>query len=833
MDTRAQSETVGAILLVGLVVVSVSAVGYATVQRGTATDDAPSVSVSVRVTNASVTLVHDGGDAVRTAGLEVIVREDGADRGLTWAGGSLDGDGDGRFGPGEEWTAGVALDPDATVRVLLIDRATETVLADRTVEPTVSADPAGLNAPPDPAFTYSPAAPTDGDRVAFTATGTDPDGTITGRTWLVDGTAAGSGASFERTFAAGSYEVALEATDDGGATATARETVTVGGGNEAPTAAFDADPTEANVSETVALDAGGSFDPDGSIASYEWTFGDGNASTGETTSHAYGATGDYVVTLTVTDDEGATASDTETVAVTAAPVADPGSAFRDIDRDGKFTEETDQLIPDAEIEDGVYDAGDDQLVIPSSVDAIDAGGSTVDLRGEGLIVAVDLDSDTEIRLDGRGGSIVATDVALDNYQNTNGDGQVRFVADGSIDVSGSTVDSARKISLDGGRLTLTDATLNNYQNTNGGGAITLTGPDGIDAADSSLQTAGDIVAVAGGGPVDLEGATLDNYQNTNGDGSVRVTADADLNLRDARVDTGGDIDLSGREVDVSGSSLDNYQNSNGDGSLRLDATGDIDGIGTTFDSGREIRLTADGMELSGATLDNYQGSNGDGRIELDADGAIDAPATTFDSAKGIDLSAGALAADDAVFDNYQGSNGDGEIDLSVQGAIGANRTRFDSARRIALSADGSIDLGEATLDNYQNTNGDGEIAVEAGGDLAASDTTVDSAKAITLSGRSVDLTDGRLDNYQNSNGGGEITVRTDGGDAVLERTRLDSQKKIVGDVDGTRSIRVEGAEILNKGKTPGNGNPNKSGKPTMTNENGAMVVGEPARGRVG
>ncbi|MFD5213473.1 PKD domain-containing protein [Microbacterium sp. NPDC058345] len=65
-----------------------------------------------------------------------------------------------------------------------------------------------------------------------------------------------------------------------------------------------------------AFDASGSTDPDGSIAGYAWDFGDNGASTGAAPSHQFLASGDYEVTLTVTDNRGATSTATETVQVT-------------------------------------------------------------------------------------------------------------------------------------------------------------------------------------------------------------------------------------------------------------------------------------------------------------------------------------------------------------------------------------------------------------------------------------------------------------------------------------------------------------------------------------
>ncbi|UPM44131.1 glycosyl hydrolase family 18 protein [Halocatena salina] len=63
------------------------------------------------------------------------------------------------------------------------------------------------------------------------------------------------------------------------------------------------------------FDASGSTDADGTISSYEWELGDGTTTTGQSITHTYGSAGEYTVTLTVTDDAGATGSDTTTVVV--------------------------------------------------------------------------------------------------------------------------------------------------------------------------------------------------------------------------------------------------------------------------------------------------------------------------------------------------------------------------------------------------------------------------------------------------------------------------------------------------------------------------------------
>jgi PKD repeat protein len=78
--------------------------------------------------------------------------------------------------------------------------------------------------------------------------------------------------------------------------------------NGAPTADFFFSPTSPRESESILFDGSPSTDPDGSIVSYQWNFGDGAASSGIRTTHAYSVEGTYNVVLTVTDDRGVTAT---------------------------------------------------------------------------------------------------------------------------------------------------------------------------------------------------------------------------------------------------------------------------------------------------------------------------------------------------------------------------------------------------------------------------------------------------------------------------------------------------------------------------------------------
>ncbi|HIE31859.1 MAG TPA: PKD domain-containing protein [Methanosarcinales archaeon] len=71
------------------------------------------------------------------------------------------------------------------------------------------------------------------------------------------------------------------------------------------------------------FDGSGSDDPDGTIVSYEWDFGDGETGAGANPAHIYAQDGTYTVTLTVTDDDGETEMNTTTATIAdTEPVAD-------------------------------------------------------------------------------------------------------------------------------------------------------------------------------------------------------------------------------------------------------------------------------------------------------------------------------------------------------------------------------------------------------------------------------------------------------------------------------------------------------------------------------
>jgi len=85
--------------------------------------------------------------------------------------------------------------------------------------------------------------------------------------------------------------------------------------NTPPTAAFVFSPTNPQAGGWVQFNASGSSDADGTIVNYTWSFGDGGTGTGSTPWHRFATPGTYLVTLTVTDDDGATHTVTHPIQV--------------------------------------------------------------------------------------------------------------------------------------------------------------------------------------------------------------------------------------------------------------------------------------------------------------------------------------------------------------------------------------------------------------------------------------------------------------------------------------------------------------------------------------
>lgn len=162
--------------------------------------------------------------------------------------------------------------------------------------------------------------------VEFSAQGSaDSDGTIVSYRWdFGDGATASTASASHNYSVAGIYTVTLTVTDNDGAIGKAQDTITVAAANKLPTAVVNLSPQSGRSPLVVGFSAAGSTDSDGTIVSYGWDFGDGGSAVTDTGSHTFTAAGEYLVTLTVVDNDGGIGKAQGTVIVLApnqAPTA--------------------------------------------------------------------------------------------------------------------------------------------------------------------------------------------------------------------------------------------------------------------------------------------------------------------------------------------------------------------------------------------------------------------------------------------------------------------------------------------------------------------------------
>jgi len=169
-----------------------------------------------------------------------------------------------------------------------------------------------LNREPTASFNHTPLQPTLFQTVQFRDNSTDPDGNVTAWAWdFGDGSTSTQEEPTHKYEERGSYMVTLTVTDnDGGTDASARIIATR---NLEPTARFRA-PGTANVGDGVRF-VDESTDPEGGPLTHLWNFGDGSTSTARNPIHEYDTPDAVLVTLLITDDEGATHTATLTIVI--------------------------------------------------------------------------------------------------------------------------------------------------------------------------------------------------------------------------------------------------------------------------------------------------------------------------------------------------------------------------------------------------------------------------------------------------------------------------------------------------------------------------------------
>ncbi|MDH3646052.1 MAG: PKD domain-containing protein [Gammaproteobacteria bacterium] len=232
--------------------------------------------------------------------------------------------GDGGTGTGVNPSYAYSADGTFTVTLTVTDNDGLTNSATTTA--TISAQPQPPVADPN-----GPYGAQVGESITFDGSGSsDPDGSIVSYDWDFGDGGTGTGVSPSYAYGAeGSFTVTLTVTDNDGLTNSATTTATISAQPQPPVADPNG-PYSGQVGDNIAFDGSGSSDPDGSIVSYDWDFGDGGTGTGVAPMHTYSVDGVFTVTLTVTDNDGLTGSASTTATISAqpvAPTADPNGPY--------------------------------------------------------------------------------------------------------------------------------------------------------------------------------------------------------------------------------------------------------------------------------------------------------------------------------------------------------------------------------------------------------------------------------------------------------------------------------------------------------------------------
>jgi len=144
----------------------------------------------------------------------------------------------------------------------------------------------------------------EGDTISFMASGNNPSGAKF--LWDFGDNTGSSGKSVKHTYAdEGAYTVTLTVVDEDNKIGVVKEDIEILYRNQVPVASLDAtyggSGQQIKVNSIAFFDGGASSDPDGDVLEFEWDFGDGATSSLLRPNHEYVDTGNYTVTLTVTD----------------------------------------------------------------------------------------------------------------------------------------------------------------------------------------------------------------------------------------------------------------------------------------------------------------------------------------------------------------------------------------------------------------------------------------------------------------------------------------------------------------------------------------------------
>ncbi len=261
----------------------------------------------------------------------------------------------------------------------------------------------------------------------------------------------------------GVYNVTAWVLDEG-MVLSLRANVTVTVGNRAPMPIISVEEDALLTGETFSFSGNQSSDMDGSVISLHWDLGDGNTSEGWTVSHSYRWPGEYVVRLTITDDDDRSAWTTKRVAaLNRPPVASfkvdavevwkgrtatlNASASSDVDGrvaqyEWDFGDGTSGEVTRSPLVHHVFEAAGVfpvTLVVVDDMGAMDRFETSVEVRNrvpmaELVVDPVSVLTGEDVELDGSKSFDPDGTIAVFSFQVTDPGGEVVAVLEGSDDV---------------------------------------------------------------------------------------------------------------------------------------------------------------------------------------------------------------------------------------------------------------------------------------------------------------------------------------------------------------------------------------------------------------
>ncbi|MFD1587793.1 PKD domain-containing protein [Halorientalis brevis] len=486
------------------------------------------------------------------------------------------------------------------------------------------------------------------------------------------------------------------------------------GGNQAPTPAPEASPNPIVVNETVTFDASASYDADGSISSYEWTFDDGTTSTNVTTSQTYSTPANYTVDLTVTDDDGATATETVTVTVESKdPEARP-TANR-----------TSALVGDAIAFDGTNSSDPDGSIVSYEWNFSDGGKN---LTGPTVTHSFDAAGTYEVNL------TVTDDDNITDREEVFITVDENTAPTANATANRTSVIAGDAIAFDGTNSSDSDGSISSYEWAFGDNS-TATGPNVTHAYSSSGNYTATLTVT------DDKGATATDTVEITVGANSSPTASATANR--TSVDTGDTISFDGSGSSDSDGSISSYEWAFGDNSTATGAN-----VTHAYSSSGNYTATLTVTDDKGATDSDTV------EITVGANSAPTASATANQTT--------VTTSDTISFDGTGSSDSDGSIS-TYEWDFGDNTTTTGATPTYSYDATGNYTATLTVTDDDGATATDTlGITVESNAaptaNATANQTTATVNETIAFDGTGSSDSDGSISTYEWDFGDGTTTT---------------------------------------------------------------------------